>query len=224
MSEYRLELSKLEGEIHDFNGEYEFSGCREDGIDYIATLMLKDIHVTNKDFVADHLWLDFNKELSKYYPLEKGDRLFFSGEVVMYKTSSSYNANIENISNVTVIRKGKIVSTHKELKQKEMIEDIVEENKDFYKAKNYFLDALEYAEYMIPMPVFMEIDDVLITREEFKKFLEKREDFIQLYQDVKNNKKKFRIVFKEKINKNVFRDIKDIDYGNIEKYIENYRI
>ena len=201
MSEYREKLKSLtDKDRHSFCGEYTYSGykfsyiSRAGNMIYKPTFMLKNVKVYNKEtdsweLVSDHLWMNYTKNFKYFFPLEKGDIIYFNGRITDYHSSDGYNVKIERPSKVKVIRNGNELEKNADniLEDKELVKLFEEENADYYKARDTIQAALRIPHYRFAASNYPDIESYIkvyngwLSQSEYRDKYIEREQVVELF-------------------------------------------
>lgn len=204
MSKYRSKLESLTSkERHSFCGEHTYSGYKFSYMSmggnmiYKPTFMLKNLKVYNEEtdsweIVADHLWMNYTKNFKYFFPLEKGDIVYFNGRVTDYHSKDGYNVKIERPSKVKVVRNGKELEKNADniLEDKEMVELFDKENAEYYKARDTIQAALRIPHYYFATANYADIEsyikvgDEWLSQSEYKEKYIEREQIIELFNEI----------------------------------------
>lgn len=210
MSKYRKGLEALTSkERHSFCGEYTYSGYKFSYMSmggnmiYKPTFMLKNLKVYNEDtdsweVVSDHLWMNYTKNFKYFFPLEKGDIVYFNGRITDYHSRDGYNVKIERPSKVKVIRNGQELEKNADniLEDKDMVELFDEENAEYYKARDTIQAALRIPHYHFAtsnyadIESYIKVDGEWLSQTEYKEKYIEREQVIELFNKIGSIKTK----------------------------------
>lgn len=234
MSKYRKELEKLTDERrYSFRGILTYTGYKDTGrysynhgTLYSPTFMLKNVEYWNKEnnswvFVADHLWMNYTKQFKYYFPLLKGDFIYFNGRITKYSYKDGINVRVSMPTKVKVEREGNLI----EKTCTDVIEDWVlvniidKENREYYEARDKIDSLFRMKHYFFvvnnigEVEVFLNIGGQWLSKRQYKNKYQNREDVIAIYK--KNPKPKSKIIVYGQDQDNVFERTPNPD-GSLE--------
>ena len=81
----RKELQKIKEVRKTFNGTFERFGFKNGYVGQLQTVLLKDIHDEENNYITDHLWFNYTKGFQNLGSLKVGDKIKFVARVKQYE-------------------------------------------------------------------------------------------------------------------------------------------